>query len=93
MNVIKEQQAAPLYDMGCQWSVDSGLVTAMKNSNEESMVKLDTAITDAEENFEASELRDALLKKSEFLAQIGDKDTAVEAVRKTAKRQWGLGTG
>jgi len=30
-----------------------------------------------------SELGDALLKKSEFLAEIGVKDAAVEAVRKT----------
>ena len=44
----------------------------------------DTAITDAEENCGVSELRDALLKKSEFLVQIGDKDADAEAVRKTA---------
>ena len=94
MDMSNEQQAAPLYDMVCKdlkWSVDSGLMTAMKNSNKESMVKLDTAITDAEENFGESELRDALLKKSEFLAEIGDKDAAVEAVRKTAEKTVGLG--
>jgi len=94
MDMNNEQQAAPLYDMVCKdlkWSVDSGLMTAMKNSNKESMVKLDTAITDAEENFGESELRDALLKKSEFLAEIGDKDAAVEAVRKTAEKTVGLG--
>ncbi|CAN0552582.1 unnamed protein product, partial [Ectocarpus sp. 8 AP-2014] len=94
MNAIKEQQAAPLYDMVCKdlkWSVDSGLMAAMKNSNKESTVKLDAAITDAEDNFGESELRDALLKKSEFLAQIGDKDAAVEAVRKTAEKTVGLG--
>ena len=53
------------------------------------MVKLDAAITDAEDNFGESELRDALLKKSEFLAQIGDKDA--DAVRKTAEKTVGLG--
>lgn len=78
MNVITEKQAAPMYDMVCKWSVDK-----------ESMVILDAAITDAEENFGDSELRDALLKKSEFLAQIGDKDA--DAVRKTAEKTVGLG--
>jgi 26S proteasome regulatory subunit N7 len=81
MNVITEKQAAPMYDMVCKdlkWSVDK-----------ESMVILDAAITDAEENFGDIELRDALLKKSEFLAQIGDKDA--DAVRKTAEKTVGLG--
>jgi len=94
MNMMKEQQAAPLYEMVCKelkWAVDSGMVNAMKNSNKESITKLDAAITDAEENFGESELRDALLKKAEFLAQIGEKDVAIEAVRKTNEKTVGLG--
>jgi len=94
MGVMKEQQAAPLYEMVCRelkWSVDSGMLTAMKNSNKETIAKLDVAITDAEENFGESEHREALLKKAEFLAQIGEKDAAIEAVRKTNEKTVGLG--
>ena len=50
-------------------------------SNKENFTKLDAALSDAEYNFGESELRDALLKKVEFLAQIGKKDAAVEVVR------------
>ena len=91
---MKEQQAAPLYEMVCRelkWSMDSGMLTAMQNSNKESIAKLDLAITDAEENFGESEHREALLKKAEFLAQIGEKDAAIEAVRKTNEKTVGLG--
>jgi len=94
MNSIKENQATPLYDMVCKelkWTVDTELVTTMKKSNKENVTKFDATISDAEENFGESELRDALLKKAEFLAQIGEKDAAVEAVRKTNEKTVGLG--
>merc|ERR1719445_2613985 len=71
--------------------MDSGMLTAMQNSNKESIAKLDLAITDAEENLGESEVREALLKKAEFLAQIGDKEAAIEAVRKTNEKTVGLG--
>ena len=94
MDVVKEHQAAPLYELVCKdlkWSVDSKLMNAMKASNKESLTTLDAAISDADDNLGESELREALLKKSEFLAQIGDKDAAIEAVRKTADKTVGLG--
>ena len=43
------------------------------------------------ENLGESELREALLRKAEFLARICDKDAAIEAVRKTAEKTVGLG--
>ena len=57
----------------------------------QSVTKLDAAISDAEDKFGESDLRDALLKNAEFLAQIGEKDAAVEAVRKTNEKTIGLG--
>merc|ERR1712212_356510 len=62
-----------------------------KNSNKETIAKLDEAIKDAEENLGESELREALLKKSEFFAIIGDKKAAIESVRKTNEKTVGLG--
>ena len=94
LEVIREQKAAPLYEKVCKqlkWSPDSTLLAEMKQSNKESLAGLEAAITDADENLGESELREALLKKSEFLAQIGDKDAAVEAVRKTNEKTVGLG--
>jgi len=94
LEVIREQKAAPLYEKVCKQlkgSPDSTLLAEMKQSNKESLAGLEAAITDADENLGESELREALLKKSEFLAQIGDKDAAVEAVRKTNEKTVGLG--
>jgi len=94
MDVVKEHKAAPLYEYICKelkWSIDAKLMTGMKNSNKETLTTLDAAISDADENLGESELREALLKKSEFLATIGDKDAAIESVRKTAEKTVGLG--
>jgi len=93
-DVLKEHQAAPLYELVCKdlkWSVDSKMLSEMKAANKESLETLDAAITDAEENLGESELREALLKKAEFFANVGDKDAAIEAVRKTADKTVGLG--
>jgi len=93
-DVLKEHQAAPLYELVCKdlkWTVDSKMLSEMKTANKERLEALDAAITDAEENLGESELREALLKKAEFFANIGDKDAAIEAVRKTADKTVGLG--
>merc|ERR1719381_163509 len=63
----------------------------MKEDNTKTLKELDDAIKDAEENLGESELREALLKKSEFFATIGDKKAAIESVRKTAEKTVGLG--
>ena len=36
-------------------------------------------------------MREALLKKAEYLAQIGDKEATIEAVRQTTEKTVGLG--
>ena len=58
---------------------------------QEKLSTLEAAIADATENLGESETREALLKKAEFLAQIGDKEAAIEAVRKTNEKTVGLG--
>jgi 26S proteasome regulatory subunit N7 len=41
----------------------------------------DEKIQDAEKNQGESELRDALLAKSEYLTKIGQKEEAIESIR------------
>jgi len=94
MSAIKESKMAPLYqiyakDLG--WSVDKNLLESMKEDNTKTLKELDDSIKDAEENLGESELREALLKKAEFFAVIGDKKEAIEAVRKTNEKTVGLG--
>jgi len=94
LSVITEQNMAPLYASVCKelkWKMDGNLLAKMEESNKEVMKGLEAAIEDATENLGESETREALLKKAEFLAQIGDKDGAIEAVRKTSEKTVGLG--
>jgi len=94
LSVITEQNMAPLYSSVCKelkWKMDGNLLAKMEESNKEVMKGLEAAIEDATENLGESETREALLKKAEFLAQIGDKDGAIEAVRKTSEKTVGLG--
>merc|ERR1712193_199837 len=63
----------------------------MSAENEAELKVLDEKIKDAEENLGESELREALLAKAEYLTKIGDKDAAIEAVRKTMEKTVGLG--
>merc|ERR1712141_890656 len=53
--------------------------------------EFDVKIADAETNLGESEHREALLAKAEYLTKIGDKDNAVEAIRKTMEKTVGLG--
>jgi len=94
MTEIKQHSMAPLYSIYCKdlhWNVDAKLVEKMEDDNKTKLAQLDEAIKDAEENLGESELREALLKKSEFFAIIGDKKAAIESVRKTNEKTVGLG--
>ena len=91
---ITEGDMAPLYVTVCKdlkWKSDGALLAKMEANNKEKLATLEAAILDATENLGESETREALLKKAEFYAQIGDKDAAVEAVRMTAEKTVGLG--
>lgn len=67
---------APFYDELCKelnWKTDHALLKKMKAANEAELKKLDEAIEDAEKNLGESEIRESMLKKAEYLCQIGDK--------------------
>jgi len=94
LSAITEGDMAPLYVTVCKdlkWKSDGSLLAKMEANNKEKLATLEAAILDATENLGESETREALLKKAEFYAQIGDKDAAVEAVRMTAEKTVGLG--
>jgi len=94
MKAIKEDKMAPLYQIYAKdlnWTVDNTLLESMKEENAKALKEMDASIEDAEENLGESELREALLKKAEYLAVIGDKKNALEAIRKTNEKTVGLG--
>jgi len=94
MNAIKEHKMAPLYQIYAKdlnWTVDNTLLESMKEENAKALKEMEASIEDAEENLGESELREALLKKAEYLAVIGDKKNALEAIRKTNEKTVGLG--
>lgn len=67
---------APFYEEVCrdlEWKVDDGLLSKMKLANQKKLEELDEAIEDAEKNLSEMEVREANLKKSEYLSRIGDK--------------------
>lgn len=67
---------APFYEEVCRdldWKVDQVLLAKMKSANDEQLKELEETIEDAEKNLGEMEVREANLKKSEYLCRIGDK--------------------
>lgn len=94
LNAIKTENMAPFYEVVCRelgWPVDNILLANMKKANQQKLGELDASIEDAEQNLGEGEVREANLKKSEFLCRIGDKDGAVSAFRKTYEKTVSLG--
>merc|ERR1739844_883493 len=92
--IIKKDKMAPFYRSVCKelkWKEDSKLWTDMTAENDAEIKVLDEKIADAEKNLGESEHRETLLAKAEFLTKIGEKDAAVEAIRKTMEKTVGLG--
>lgn len=85
---------APFYEEVCKsldWTVDEALLSTMKAHNAEQLKIHDDAIEDAEKNLSEMEVREANLKKSEYLCRIGDKEGAILAFRKTYDKTVSLG--
>lgn len=94
IKMIFSTDMAPFYEEVCkdlEWQVDEAFLATMKAHNEEQLKKLDDAIEDAEKNLGEMEVRDANLKKSEYLCRIGDKEGAISAFRKTYDKTVSLG--
>lgn len=94
LNEIKADNMAPWYEIVCKdlaWTVDQKLLTEMKAANTKEIEDLDAVIEDAEKNLGEMEVREANLKKSEFLCRIGDKNGSVSSFRKTYEKTVSLG--
>lgn len=94
MEAITIDNMAPWYEEICKelgWTVDKSLLDRMKEANRKKVEELDAAIEDAEKNLGEMEVREANLKKSEFLCKIGDKEGSVSAFRKTYEKTVSLG--
>lgn len=94
LNEIKADNMAPWYEIVCKdlaWTVDQKLLTEMKAANTKEIEDLDAVIEDAEKNLGEMEVREANLKKSEFLCRIGDKNGSVFSFRKTYEKTVSLG--
>lgn len=70
------------------WEVDANQVERMRSTNASKLEELEGKIKDAEGNLGEMEVRDALVAKANFLADIGDQVQALDAFdvaeRKTA---------
>ncbi len=70
---ISEQEMTPFYRICCKelgWKQDETLEADLKVKNEAKLKELEEKIADAEENLGESEVREALLAKSDYLAQV-----------------------
>lgn len=94
MAAIKADNMAVWYEEVCKdlkWNVNLTLLDTMKAANAAKLEELDAAIADAEKNLGEGEVREANLKKSEYLCRIGDKDASISAFRKTYEKTVSLG--
>ena len=94
LDTIFAHNMTPVYEDVCQdlgWDVDSAALQRMKTANTERLQELNDKIKDAEENLGEMEVRDALLAKADYLAEIGDKDAATEAYAATEAKTAGAG--
>ena len=81
----------PFYERVCselKWEVDDMLLGKMKSENQARLAELEQAISSAEENQGDTEVKDAMIAKAEYLADIGDQEAAAKpfdaAMEKTA---------
>ncbi|CAD7084319.1 unnamed protein product [Hermetia illucens] len=91
---IRADNMAPWYEIVCKdlgWTEDKAELTRMQEENKKKLEELDAAIEDAEKNLGEMEVREANLRKSEYLCRIGDKDAAILAFRKTYEKTVSLG--
>jgi len=94
LDAIKNENMAPFYEILCEdlkWTVDAQLLTQMKTTNTDKLKELEAKLADSIQNFGESEVREAMLKKADFFARIGDKEKAVSQYRLTEEQTVGSG--
>jgi len=85
LNSIIKEDMAPYYEQVCSrlgWTSDGSMLEKMKTANKEKIAELDKKITDAEASQGEAEVRDAMLERAHYRSKIGDKDAALNELRK-----------
>ena len=91
---VIERSMATLYPPYCEkfgWMMDEKAAEDMRARNEARVAELDAKIKDAEDNLGDSEVRDALLAKAEFFAEVGDRESALAAFDACEKKTVAIG--
>ncbi|KAH7697929.1 proteasome Regulatory Particle, partial [Aphelenchoides avenae] len=91
---VRENEMGPYYEMVCHENdipIDQQLLKELKAKNTKRLEEISAEIKDAEQNLGESEVRQAWLRKAEYLCQIGEKDAAVSAFRSTYEKTVGMG--
>ena len=87
--ILRDNNMSNVYEFFCTnlgWQVDQAALDTMKAQNTEHITKLDEKITESEKNMGDEEVRDAMLEKADYLANIGDKEKAWEAYDAVEKK-------
>lgn len=91
---LQKYEMGPYYGQVCGElgrTAEEGLVKKLKSANTTRLSELEAKITDAEANLGESEVQKALQRKAEYLSQIGAKEEALSALRKTFEKTVGSG--
>lgn len=81
LNIITRDYMAPWYEIVCKdlkWKLNTTLLSEMKAKNDDELSKIDEEITVAEKFSTEVDVRDAYLKKAQFLSRMGDEKKALE---------------
>lgn len=94
LDTVFAHNMAPLYEELCAelgWDLDGAALERMRAANTAHLETLAEKIKDAEENLGETEVRDALLARADYLAEIGDRAAAAEAYTATEAKTAGAG--
>ncbi|KAI8906782.1 26S proteasome subunit RPN7-domain-containing protein [Gorgonomyces haynaldii] len=85
---------APFFEYLVQQGVvqkDDALLKQLQQQNDEELKKLDEKLKDAQENLGETEVSDILMAKATYLAKIGSKDGAIQALNTAIEKTGPLG--
>ena len=94
MDIVSSRSMAGYYEYVCKtlgWEVDTGLLTKMKAKIAEDVAALDEGIKKAEEEEGDVEVKDMLVKKAIYLANVGDVPAAEVAFEVASDKTAGSG--
>jgi 26S proteasome regulatory subunit N7 len=82
LKLIVDNDMSHVYSHFCSsfgWPADQSLLETMRAANTKALADLDEKIAESEKNMGDEEVRDAMLAKADYFANIGDRDRAWEA--------------